>query len=400
MTEPLSSAYLGLAAAALCTLVALSTAALLGPRLGLRLAPGRSAPIDGLRGYAAFFVFVSHAAAWFYYVRTDRWANVPLRALGNLGSVSVVIFFMITAFLFTKKLLDSRQGRIDWLRMLVSRFMRLTPLYLFAMGALLLVLGAVSGFELRESLAKLLASLGEWLVFTTTGAPDLNGMRDTWLIIAGVTWSLPYEIFFYLLLPLLAIPIGAPVPRLVIVLASTGIALAVLLTRPEPVLATAFLGGALAAGLVRVPWLRALAGTSAASVGALAALGGVTALFGPFRPVPLTILSLAFLVVAAGNSLFGILTNRAARLLGEVSYSMYLLHAILLFALVRWGIGVQALAVMPAAAYWSIILCLTPLLVILCMITFTLIERPGIESAPRITASVRGLLDRRKAMSG
>ncbi|HEY8707516.1 MAG TPA: acyltransferase family protein [Burkholderiaceae bacterium] len=120
------SDYIGLVGGALCALLALITVSVLGPRLGLRLAPGRSAPIDGLRGYAAFFVFICHSAAWFYYVRTGRWAIMPVRAYGNLGSVSVVVFFMITAFLFTSKLLNARQGHIDWLRMLLSRVMRLT----------------------------------------------------------------------------------------------------------------------------------------------------------------------------------------------------------------------------------------------------------------------------------
>jgi len=73
---------------------------------------------------------------------------------------------------------------------------------------------------------------------------------------------------------------------------------------------------------------------------------------------------------------------------------MYLLHAIVLFTLVHWGIGVQALAVMPAAVYWSIILGLTPVLVSLCIVTFVLIERPAIDSVPRITASLRRLLSR------
>ena len=142
------SDYIGLIGAFLCALLALITVSLVGPRLGLRLLPGRSAPIDGLRGYAAFFVFLCHATAWFYFVRTGRWAIMPLRAYGNFGSVSVIVFFMITAFLFTTKLLDSRRGKMHWLRMLVSRFMRLTPLYLFAMTALLGVLAAATGFEL------------------------------------------------------------------------------------------------------------------------------------------------------------------------------------------------------------------------------------------------------------
>ena len=392
--------YIGLVAAPVSLAAALITASLLGPRLGLRLAAGRSAPIDGLRGYAAFFVFICHAAAWYYFVRTGRWAVTPLRAYGNLGSVSVVVFFMITAFLFTTKLLDSRHGKIDWLRMLVSRFMRLTPLYIFAIALLLLVVGTLSGFEPSVGWPLLLTSVTQWLGFTLAGAPDVNGVRDTWLIIAGVTWSLRYEIFFYLLLPVLAVLTKTPAPAAWVVLVCTALALVVYAARLTPMLVAPFLGGVLAAWLVRFPKLRAWALTSTASVLALVAFVGVTALSrGAFKVAPLALVSFAFFVVAAGNSLFGILSNRSARLLGEVSYSVYLLHALFLFVLVNWGIGVQSLASMSSPLYWSLIVGVTPALIALCLVTFVRIEKPGIESSARITSSLRRLLGRRATIA-
>ena len=391
--------YIGLVATPISLAAALLTASLLGPRLGLRLAAGRSAPIDGLRGYAAFFVFICHAAAWFYFVRNGRWSVTPVRAYGNLGTVSVVVFFMITAFLFTTKLLDSRHGKIDWLRMLVSRFMRLTPVYVFAVAVLLLVAGFLSSFERSVSWPLLLISTTQWLGFTLAGAPDVNGVRDTWLVIAGVTWSLRYEIFFYLLLPVLAIVARTPAPAAWVVVVCTALALIVFAARLTPMLVAPFLGGILAAWLVRFPKLRAWALTSTASVLALVAFVGVIALSrGAFKVTPLALVSFAFFIVAAGNSLFGILSNRSARLLGEVSYSVYLLHAILLFVLVNWGIGVQRLASMSSPLYWSLIVAVTPVLIALCMITFIRIEKPGIESAARISASLRSLLERRTAI--
>ena len=392
--------YIGLVAAAVSLAVALATVSFLGPHLGMQLVSGRAAPIDGLRGYAAFFVFISHAAAWFYFVRTGRWAVTPLRAYGNLGSVSVVVFFMITAFLFTTKLLDSRNGTIDWLRMLVSRFMRLTPLYLFAMAALLMLVDILSGFERSVAWPALLTSVPAWLGFTLAGAPDVNGVHDTWLIIAGVTWSLRYEIFFYLLLPVLAVLTRAPAPRGWIVVVCMVLAMIIFAARLTPMLVAPFLGGMLAAWLVRVPRLREWARTSTASVLALGAFVGVIALSrGAFKVGPLAVLSFAFFVVAAGHSLFGILSNRSARLLGEVSYSVYLLHAMILFALVNWGIGVQKLASMSSPLYWSLIVGVTPPLIALCMITFVRIEKPGIENTARISGSLRRLFERRSTVT-
>lgn len=381
--------YIGLIGATLCLLLALATISIVGPRLGLRLISGRYASIDGLRGYAAFFVFLSHAAAWFYYARSGQWAVTPIRAYGNLGSIGVVVFFMITAYLFITKLAGATGRSMDWLRLFTSRVTRLAPLYLFAMAMLLLVTAAATGFELRDGVATQIGPLAKWLAFTIGGAPDLNQLKDTWLIIAGVTWSLPYEIFFYLMLPLIALLIRRPA-SMALVVVTTSMAGLVLWAQPDIGLVAPFLGGAIAAWAARAPSLQRWAGSSAASALTVTALVLVFARFwGATRPLPLALVTLAFCCIACGNSIFGALTTRAARLLGEVSYSMYLLHAIALYAVVRWGIGLDRLAVMSPVTYWLLMAALTPPLVVLCTLTFVLIERPGIDSTEGVVACLR-----------
>jgi peptidoglycan/LPS O-acetylase OafA/YrhL len=381
--------YLGVVACALAAVLALSSVGFIAPRLGVELASDRYATIDGLRGFAAFFVFLCHAATWFYYAKTGRWANAPIRLYGNLGQASVVVFFMITAFLFITKLLQARASGLDWLRLFVSRVMRLLPLYLFAMGVMVLVVSIVSGFAWKENAGHFFAALGQWLLFTTWGAPDLNGVADTWLIIAGVTWSLPYEWFFYLLLPLLALVVGTAVPRLLTVVTAV-LALGLMWDALTPMYAAPFLGGAFAAALVRRPAFLAWAQRKRATVFALLTLAMALTLFwGSLKTLPILLISLTFAVVAGGNSLFGVLTSRAARLLGEVSYSMYLLHGIFMFSLVHWVIGVDALATMSPLVYWSIVLVAAPVLVSICVLTFACIERPAMDSVQRVTASIR-----------
>ena len=44
-------------------------------------------------------------------------------------------------------------------------------------------------------------------------------------------------------------------------------------------------------------------------------------------------IALFFLIVASGNDLFGLLTHPASLVLGEISYSIYLLHGIVLYLL-------------------------------------------------------------------
>lgn len=124
----------------------------------------------------------------------------------HLGQSGVELFFMITGFLFFSKLLEAKAkgGNPDWLRLYVSRVLRLTPLYLVAMAVLFAILAVLSGGKFAESPYLLIRHALQWLAFTVIGNPDVNAIQDTYLV-TGVTWSLVYEWYFYLSLPLLAL---------------------------------------------------------------------------------------------------------------------------------------------------------------------------------------------------
>ena len=187
--------------AALAILVALITCFILVDKFGPPDEQGRFLAIDGLRGYLAFCVFLHHSIIWYFYLKTDKWVVPPSNLYTHFGQTSVAFFFMITGFLFYSKILDGKKREIDWLRIYVSRFLRLTPLYFIAVSALLLIVFALSGAEFHESVGVLALEIIRWMSFTIFGVPDINGIERTKIILAGVTWSLPYEWFFYLLLP-------------------------------------------------------------------------------------------------------------------------------------------------------------------------------------------------------
>jgi len=392
-------AYVGIIAIVLSVIVALSAASWLAPRLGIDLPGERHAPIDGLRGFAALLVFLSHAALWLYFAKTGRWSNAPLRVYSNMGHAGVIVFFMITAYLFGSKLLQARHAGADWLRLYVSRVLRLTPLYLFVVIVILAVVALASDFQRKDSWAGLGASVAHWAAFTVWDTPDINGMRETWMVIAGVTWSLRYEWAFYLLLPLMGLALRVRAPWL-LVLATTLLAGQIAVSTLKLQLATPFLGGALAVWLTGFDRFKALAVHRGVSAAALAALMIVTAVSSSlFKPIPLALIAFTFTFIAGGNTLFGLLSSPAARLLGEVSYSMYLLHGIVLFVLVHWVIGLDTVAQMSPWLYWPIIVVVTPLLVGLCMLTFVLIERPGMRSVSRVTSRLRPGIPRVKLSS-
>jgi len=64
---------------------------------------------------------------------------------------------------------------------------------------------------------------------------------------------------------------------------------------------------------------------------------GVNSGIVPFHlpPLPLTMMTFVFAAIAYGNSLFGLLTHLYPKTLGQVSYSIYLLHGIALFLALR-----------------------------------------------------------------
>ena len=200
----------------------------------LRIVPvaGHAPEIDGLRGLLAFGVFVHHASIWYFFLQSGRWVVPESRLYTHLGQTTVSLFFMITGFLFFGKLLQSRARPIDWLRLYVSRCLRILPLYLLVMVA-----GAVMIALIRHS---------GWVLPL---APPWNEKSLTGLFTAGVTWTLSYEWKFYYALPLWALLFGR-VP-LKWFLFSVGMLLISGIGKALDIHALTFLGGAVAVGLGR-----------------------------------------------------------------------------------------------------------------------------------------------------
>ena len=345
----------------------------------------------GLRGYLAFLVVVHHSTIWYGYLRTGVWELPPSRLYSHFGSTSVALFFMITAFLFSSKVIDGRTRPIDWRRLYVNRVLRLVPAYLVAIGLLWTAVLAATGFALRVSPARAAIDTARWLSFTILGNPPLNRFGETPIAIAGVTWSLPYEWWFYGLLPIAALLIGARTPWLLAVASAAVTAIGVRHAYWTPAtvpIAASFLGGIGAALVVRrfetPAWLR----TSAAAVVCLGSAAAVTRLTTPFSAAGIAGLMIVFTIVAGGNTLFGALEWPAARVLGEMGYSVYLLHGIVLFAVFALAIGPSAAQWAPLT-HWLVFYACVPLVIAVSYASYRLAEGPGMASAPTVDAWIQ-----------
>jgi len=368
-------------------ILALATSFVLAKKFGAPPIMGRFASIDGLRGFLAFFVFLHHSCIWYFYLQNGVWRTPPSNLYTHFGQSSVALFFMITGFLFFSKLIDGRVREIDWVRLYVSRFLRLVPLYIFVMALLFLVVAILSDWVLKEPVQKLILGMIKWSVFTIFGGPNLNGMGNTGLIVARVTWSLPFEWIFYFSLPLLALTIKVPLPLGYLVLSAVGVIL--ILIHPSLNYLT-FFGGIIAAVLVRFHWICKIFTHRYSSFLALTFLFLTVFFFSTaYRAIPMIFLTGFFVIIASGNSLFGILNNIASRTLGEFAYGIYLIHGVFLFVTFNFVFGLANIRLLSVFEYWSIVFLVTPVLIAICFLSYRFIEHPAMQRTTQLTNWLR-----------
>lgn len=140
--------------------------------------PGQQPELDGFRGFAVLTVLLAHSS------------HAGLHPFGvdfdHFGSVGVYLFFVLSAYLINRQMLDAlERGSANsrfWLRYAVRRLLRIYPMYLLA---LLACLGLHRGGL-------------ESLISTGTDLANHLLLRDA----RGVFWTLPVEITYYLLSPL------------------------------------------------------------------------------------------------------------------------------------------------------------------------------------------------------
>lgn len=369
----------------IAVLVAIITTHFLPKKNLPTLSEQRFNSIDGLRGYLAFFVFLHHSCIWYFYLHTGKWQVPPSRLFTHFGQTSVALFFMITSFLFFTKLLNSKQNGVDWNKLYISRILRLVPLYLFAMFVVFSIVAYMSNGVLIDSPFGLLKGIIKWLSFTVLGDADLNGVKSTSLIIAGVTWSLPYEWFFYFSLPVFALFLKVKVPFVYALFGCLSL-VAFYFWGPQWYHLLAFLGGIIASYLIRN---KVIASYSQSVIGTRVFIACFVLLLflysSPYSTFPMFLLFMAFTVIASGNTFGGIFTHKISRTLGEMAYSIYLLHGIILFVIFKFILGFSFAQSLTAPEYWGIIILIIPVLICTCYLTFNFIEQVAMKQTNKVT---------------
>lgn len=342
----------------------------------------RAAPLDGLRGILALSVLIHHAAIHQQYWQNGEWVHPKSLTLTWLGPAPVAMFFMLTGFLFWGKALRGR--RPEPIPLLLGRIRRIVPMYLAAGGVTFIIARALGGGspppgDTLDSLLLVISGGFFEYPFQIHGVP-------TTPINAGVTWTLRYEWYFYLALPglvhwatrkgthgllLLAIAIAMiwPQPGVHCLNFALGMSAASWRESTHPFWShwTGWRGGI----LCFIGWGLLNAGSGVQSAGSSLAL------------------AIPFTLIARGQSFGGLLVSPGARLLGQISYSIYLSHGIVLYLLFHlahswgWAIAPGARGLCGMAGFAGVLTILTS------QVTYRWIEQPFIRPQPNSQAAPR-----------
>lgn len=345
-------------------------------------APSRVATIDGLRGFLALSVVFHHGALYHLYLQTGTWGSPPSRFYGDLGATGVAMFFMITGYLFWTQLLVAK-GKPNFPKLYTGRLFRIVPLYMFLAITVLLMVGFLTQWQLREPPVKLAKHIGRWLAGGMVVGFDVNGFR-TGQTTSYVTWTLHYEWVFYgslLVTSFFARKLlwGFLFPMTVLLIVGS-----LLIFYPSDMsfaaplmfsigMAAASAKTAAAGRSFTVPqWVR--------STAALGCIACVLLFFDDvYTTLPVLILGMAFVLIVFDATIFGVLLSEPAKRLGNISYGIYLLQGPILFVLFTLP-SVQPMIKEYAWAHWAIVMFAVLVLLLVATATHVLIERPGIRA--------------------
>jgi peptidoglycan/LPS O-acetylase OafA/YrhL len=362
----------------------------------------RLSGLDGLRGFLALGVFFHHASIYHGYLLGLPWTAPPSRFYLLLGQVSVAMFFMITGFLFWGKVIAAR-GRPNWAKLYIGRIFRIGPLYAFAVGTMIVIVAQRTHFALHVPGRDLLIELFRWSTLGWSGnGPDINGYKETAVLLAGVVWTLSLEWKFYLSLLMTSLAARRAWSHLPFAVCCLAMLMCYAALHDPHHLSPAvvrfsmlFCMGMTCASLQAMSLTPRLPDTLAS----ICVVGLLCILFWRYPNTDslgsVIVIGLTFLMVCCDASVFGLLSNRSAHRLGNLSYCIYLLHG-LVFALVFSLDMARSVASSSPAGYWAIVAICAVILLFFSTFAHVVVERPGIDLGRRVCVAVDAFRGRRR----
>ena len=300
--------------------------------------------ITGSRAFLAGFVALSHSNHFLYTMNGNKWIFDKDYKIyfgldnfySNSGKIGVLIFFMISGFLFYRCIYNPTFNAKE---MIKKRVLRIVPMYWFSL--LLIITFGLIFLDFKFNLIAFIQSI-KWALFI--GNYKIGNL-STADINQGVEWTLKIEWLLYLSIVILSISLkkfNNKIKDLFVIVSILLILSIATLMRiycdfyvdPRPTLG--FFTGFIAFRLSDK--LSIFKNNNIASI--IAIFCFIISFFitsNTFYYIVIFLFSsIFFLIISSGNNLFTFLSNKTIVSLGEVSYSIYLLHGLVLSILVRF----------------------------------------------------------------
>lgn len=319
--------------------------------------------LDGVRGIAILAVLLHHFR---FFLNARFPVEYYLVKLFDVGWCGVILFFVLSGFLITGILLDSRTSPNYFSTFYARRFLRIFPLYY---GYLALVFGGAAFLHHLFGGPNPLAQVNPWWYLTYVQNLRPNTIiTDPYL---GHLWSLAVEEQFYLVWPLLVLLVRrsalswiclALIPLSFLIrlhYAGHSLGLSAFVNTFTPASLDSLAAGALVALAVRSPVWRRRGALIAKPLILLCLIwfsilgwrsGSLFIYVGSMQSWGITALTLLFagFVFIAATARRGILVSffnlKGLRYTGKISYSLYVLHPVV------YGLMLPVIAAFPVPA--------------------------------------------------
>ncbi|MGK0185208.1 MAG: peptidoglycan/LPS O-acetylase OafA/YrhL [Verrucomicrobiales bacterium] len=366
--------------------------------------------LDGVRGVAVLLVLCRHL------LPVEPIGFIPLeyaRKVLEAGWIGVDLFFVLSGFLITGILLDTRGSNRSFRNFYARRSLRIFPLYFFVLLVGLVIL-PVAGIHYEGMQINLENQLWLW----TYASNFAMAFQDSYLFTAdgfilSHLWSLAVEEHFYLVWPFAVLSLSWK-PLLRICLGTIVIALALRCTLylsgvtgiANYVLTfcrmDSLMFGALLAIGCRIPAAQQTLRTLTPVTGCLSGAGlaiilvttkGWWVAHWSMQTVGFTLLAIFFssalyilLNTSDGNWFRRAFSLSPLRFLGKYSYGIYIYHSILDAHLERWIPDASGpFATIPILGPFSILIARVALVLPLVLLSFHFLESPFLRLKDRFT---------------
>jgi peptidoglycan/LPS O-acetylase OafA/YrhL len=167
-------------------------------------AQGHIPALDGIRGLAVSGVVCVH---FFMSYTPQNFLELAIQKISGFGTLGIDLFFMLSGFLITGILLDTKSNAHYLRNFLVRRVLRIFPLYYLALALVLLALVLIPGSDQAPYSKIWEAQPWAWTYLFNF----FIAREGSWSVpYMGHFWSLAVEEQFYLVWPFVVYRLSAP----------------------------------------------------------------------------------------------------------------------------------------------------------------------------------------------